>query len=221
MKNIFLSMLFAFALSAQTQAQVSMEIKAGPVVSNWRGAGLNTFNSIVGITGNFISRKPYTGFYAGSAAEIPVSENITLQAGLQYSQTGTVLQGDLGIKVLDILNLKAKASMIQQTIEIPLLVKVATGKGFSVMGGPIAGYHLNNKLHVKATALVFNMVNKTYDMNEYFEKFNMSLAGGLQYRLENGLGIQAIYTHNLTGILKDRDAKVYTQSARIGLSYIF
>ena len=220
MKKFLPILLFAAAITQQSNAQ-SVELKAGVSVSDWRGDGLAALNSLVGLTGNYINRQPYIGYYGGATVKIPVSDQLSVEPGLLYSQTGSSLRGELGIKGIDILNINAQANMIQQSIEIPLMIKAKMGGGFEVMAGPQASYQLKNKLQVNASALGFNLLNKSYDLDGIFEPFNVSAMAGFQYTLPNGLGIQAVYEHGLTSMIKDRSAKVYAQSGRVGVSYRF
>lgn len=219
MKKFTLLLLFVSAFIYQRSAAQAVSVKAGALLSDWRGEGINTLNSLVGLTGDYITRSPYIGYYAGATINIPVATQLSFEPGFIYSQTGTSLKGKFGIKGIDILN--AEANMIQQSIEMPLMIKAELGSGFEVMAGPQASYLLNSKLQVKASALGFNLINKSYDLDVNFEPFNVSAVAGFQYRLSNGLGIQAMYEHGLTSMVKDRSAKVYAQSGRVGLSYRF
>lgn len=219
-KNLLLILIIA-ATAYQTSSAQKIEMKAGAAFSNWRGDALSSLNSLVDLTGGMVDRKMYTGFYAGASIDIPMASNISIQPGLQYSQTGTSLKGDLNIKGLDFLGINAQANMIQQSIEMPVLLKAKLADGLSLLAGPQASYIFNNTLNVKAGALGFNVLNQNINANNLFEKFNVSAIAGLQYTMPNGFGIAASYEQGLTSIVKDRAAKAYTQSARVGLTYTF
>ncbi len=219
-KYVLILMVFAASFSQSVMAQ-EITLKAGALGSDWRGNGINVLNTLVGVTGKFLSRSPYIGYYGGATVSIPVSEQVSIEPGLIYSQSGTSLKGELGLKGIDFLNINASASMVQQRIEMPVLLKADLGNGLQLMAGPQASYQLASKLRVQAGAFGFNLLNRSIDMSNSFEPLNVSAVAGLQYNLPNGLGIQASYEHGLTSIMKDRSAKVYTQSGRVGLSYRF
>jgi hypothetical protein len=219
-KNLLLLLMASAVFSLKTTAQ-NIQVKAGVLGSDWQGNGINVLNTLVGVTGKFLSRSPYVGYYAGASVNIPVAEKFSIEPGLIYSQTGTSLKGELGLKGIDFLNVNAQANMIQQRIEMPVLVKAVLANGLELMFGPQASYQLNSKLQVKAGAFGFNLLNRSFDMADSFEPFNVSAVGGLQYTMPSGLGVHALYEHGLTSIMKNRSAKVNTQSGRIGLSYRF
>lgn len=219
-KSILILMIFTASSSQVIRAQ-EITLKAGVLGSDWRGNGVNVLNTLVGVTGKFLSRSPYIGYYGGAAINIPLSDQISIEPGLVYSQSGTTLKGELGLKGIDFLNLNASASMIQQRIELPLLLKANLGNGLEVLVGPQASYQLASKLRVQAGAFGFNLLNRNFDMSNSFEPLNVSAVAGLQYNLPGGLGFHATYEHGVTSIMKDRSAKVYSQSGRVGLSYKF
>lgn len=221
MKKFVLITLFASAFFYEKSSAQSVQIKAGASLSDWRGDGVNALNSLVGLTGKYITRQPYLGYYGGAVLSIPISEALSIEPGVIYSKTGTSLKGDIGIKALDILRIGASANMIQQQLEFPLLLKATVGKGLKVIAGPQASYQLNSKLQVRATALGFNLLNRSIPLEGNFEPLNVAAVGGFEYDFENGLGIQATYQHGLTSMVKDRSAKVYSQSGRVGLTYKF
>src|SRR5687768_961767 len=135
MKKILFALFLAAAGFINNINAQDITVKAGVLGSDWRGNGINVLNTLVGVTGKFLSRSPYVGYYGGAVIGIPISEQVSIEPGLIYSQSGTSLQGELGLKGIDFLNINASASLVQQRLELPLMLKANLGNGLELMAG--------------------------------------------------------------------------------------
>src|SRR5690606_9361428 len=127
---------------AMAQSSPSFSIRAGIASSDMRGDAINSLNNILDFADGMIATKSRTGFFAGASAAIPVSENISIEPGLYYTQKGYELKGELGIKAIDFLGVNAKAALNTSYIDVPLLVKGNFG-GLEVFAGPQVSYLTN------------------------------------------------------------------------------
>jgi hypothetical protein len=224
MKTRLLFIAVGFLLVSQAlvaQSNVSIEGKAGIAISDIRGDALTGLNSLIDAADGYITRKPMKGYTVGAAVNIPIAASVTLQPGLQYTQTGTIFKGDIGVKALDWIGIGASARLMQHKIELPVHVKVKVTEGLEVMAGANGAYAFDNSLRLRATVLGFNLVNQKVDMGTVFEPFQVSASAGLQYSFKSGIGFAATYEHGLTRLVENLEANVYGSSTRFLVTYRF
>ena len=224
MKSKLLFSAVSFLLvshAAMAQSDITIEAKAGIVISDMRGDALNGMNSIIDAADGYITRKPMRGYTFGAAVNIPIAPSVTLQPGLQYTQTGTILKGDIGVKALDLIGIGASARLMQHKIEFPLHLKVQVAEGLQVMAGANGAYAFDNSLRLRARVLGFNLINRKVEMNTVFEPFQVSATAGLQYTFKSGIGFAANYEHGLTRLIENMEANVYGSSTRFLVTYRF
>jgi len=213
--------LLVAAQATQAQSGITIEAKAGITISDFRGDALKGLNSLIDAADGYVKREPMKGYTLGAALNIPIAPSLTLQPGLQYTQTGTILRGDIGIKGLDLLGIGASAKLMQHKIELPLHLKVQVAEGLEIMAGANGAYVFDNSLRLRASVLGFNLVNQKVDVGTAFEPFQLSASAGVQYTFNSGLGFAASYDHGLTRIVDNLQADVYASSVRLGLTYKF
>lgn len=212
-------LLVSHALFAQSN--VSIEAKAGIAISDMRGDALTGLNSLIDAADGYITRKPMRGYTIGAAVNIPIAPYVTLQPGLQYTQTGTILKGDIGLKALDWIGIGASARLMQHKIELPLNLKVQVAEGLEIMAGANGAYAFDNSLRLRAKVLGINLINRKVDAGTVFEPFQLSAVAGLQYAFKSGIGVAATYEHGLTRLVESLEANVYGSSTRFLVTYKF
>ncbi len=190
MKRILLGLLlsvFVFSL----QAQVKLGAKLGGNLSN-----INEKLNIFGF-----ENKP--SFHAGGFAQFSFSEGFLFQGELLYSRKGASFKDDFSSFSNEEINYTLSY------LNIPLLVGFKPVENFSILLGPEIGYLLNARIKNKN---VNNDLNKLFDLND----FDLGIALGVDYQLENGIGFGVRYIH---GITKAEDSKVrFTDPSGINLS---
>lgn len=221
MKKQFL--LFAsLVISVMSFAQMkpSFGVKAGLSSATIKGDAAGSFNNLVDLSGGAFTTKSHTGFYAGAFASLPVSEAVSIEPGVYYSQKGYELNGALSVKGMDFLGANAKAVLNSNYIDVPLLLKVNMN-GFQVFAGPQVSYLVNADLHTTAGALGFNILNSTMDATGQLNRWDAAVTGGLGYQFGNGLTLSAAYDHGLSRINAGKNLDAYNRSFKVGLGYRF
>jgi opacity protein-like surface antigen len=143
--------------------------------------GLNFANYTGGnISG--VDFKSITSFHAGAVMEIKVFENFAIQPELLYSTQGSELSG-LGDQIKNELGY----------LSIPVLAKFyLTSNKLSLELGPQASFLVSERNDVDAG-----------DSNT----FDFAVAGGLSYKITDGLFVSGRYAAGLTEPKKDADVK--------------
>ncbi|MGI8598817.1 MAG: porin family protein [Chitinophagaceae bacterium] len=215
---LFASLLissFAFA-----QNKTSFNIKAGVVNAGIKGEASNSLNDIINYTGGMVTTSNRTGFFAGGSIQIPVTDQISIEPGVSYTQRGYEVKGGISLKNIDFLGVNAKAQLTSHYIDIPLLVKADLG-GFQVFAGPQVSYLAQADLRTTAGALGFNVLNKTMDATEQMNRWDAGLTGGIGYQFGNGFQVMAAYDHGLTKLDANRNMDAYNRSFKAGVGFRF
>lgn len=222
MKN---KLLFTAALSlfvtAGVSAQVKKGIRAGVAVTNWTGDAAGTMNDVIDVTNGILQTANKTGFYAGGYVQIPLGEMVLVEPGVYYAQKGYTLNGDLSIDKLNFLGADARARVNAHYIDIPLLLKVQPVKGLQLFAGPQLSYLAKSDLQLQAGILGINLLNKTLDMTDEYNRVDLGVSGGIGYQFENGFNIMASYDRGLSKLDKNERFKAYNQAVKIGIGFSF
>jgi Outer membrane protein beta-barrel domain len=160
------------------KAQISFGVKAGLNLSNF--------------SGDVPDRKTKTGFHLGGLVHIPLKEAFSLQPEIQYSKEGSTLNTrayDLGY------------------LNIPVMVKYSTGKGFYGEAGPQIGLLMTAKYNGSD---VKDGLNQTC--------FGVGLGAG--YKMGSGFGFGVRYMAGFNNILKGSTVLKPT-TISIGAHYLF
>src|SRR5689334_13067668 len=131
-RNLILIAMSLVSTIGFAQTKVSLGAKAGVINSTMSGDAVNNFNDLLDFADGHISTSSRTGFFAGVNANIPLSQSISVEPGLMYSQKGYTLTGDLNLKGLEFLGANAKARLQSQYLDIPVLLKANLGSGFNI-----------------------------------------------------------------------------------------
>lgn len=221
MKQRILLLSF-IAISAAGFAQVSptFGIRGGAAVSGMRGDAVNNLKDVLDFTDGMVATGDRTGFFAGAFANLPVSENFSIEPGIYYSQKGYEVKGELNVKGLEFIGANAKATLQSQYIDIPVLLKGNFG-GFELFAGPQVSYLLNSDLRTTAGVFGFNLLDRKMDASDQFNKFDAGVTGGIGYQFGNGLNISASYDYGLTKVDANRNVDSYNRGVKVGIGYRF
>lgn len=221
MKYNFTLAVISMIIMNSTKAQITYGVQAGATIANWKGDALQSLNNVVDLSNGFITTKSKTGFLIGGYVNIPVSDKISFEPGLQYAQKGYTMQGDLKIDALKFLGVNASAKVEANYIDVPLLLKAEVAKGLSIYAGPQLSYLVKNNLHLNASVLGINLYNNKIDITDNFNRVDMGLAGGIGYKFDNGFNIKAGYDYGLSKLDKNDNFKAYNRVAKISVGFSF
>ena len=204
-----------------TKAQITYGVQAGATIANWKGDALESLNDVVDLSNGFVTTKSKTGISIGGYVNIPVTDKISFEPGLQYAQKGYTMQGDLKIDALKFLGVNASAKVEAHYIDIPLVLKAELAKGLSIYAGPQVSYLVKNNLHLNAGVLGISLYNDRLDITDNFNRVDMGLAGGIGYKFDNGFNIKAGYAYGLSKLDKNDNFKAYNRVAKISVGFSF
>jgi Outer membrane protein beta-barrel domain len=220
MRQIYLMMTIALiSVSVNSYSQTKFGIRAGLSVSNWQGDAVQTLQSALSFTGGYLGTASKPGFHAGGYATIPVSEMVSIEPGVQYSQKGYTVNGELDIKSFDFLSTRAEVQM--HYIDVPVFIKVKPAGGLTIYAGPQFSYMLKTNLRARAAVLGFNLLNKTIDITNAFNRTDIALAGGVGYEFKNGFNINAGYDYGLSRIDKNSNFNARNRNIKVSVGFNF
>jgi hypothetical protein len=185
-----------------------------------KGEAANSLNDMLDFTNGGITTNSHTGFFGGGYISIPVTEQFSIEPALYYTQKGYELKGELNIKGLDFLGANAKAKLTSSYIDLPVLLK-GNFNGLQVFAGPQVSYLAKADLRTTAGLLGFNLLNKTMDATEQFNRWDAGITGGVGYQFTNGLNISASYDHGLMRADKNKNMEAYNRSFKVGVGISF
>jgi len=219
-KLLLLTTCIALSYIGFAQVKPVININAGVSSSSIKGETTSQLNNLLEYTNGMVTTKNHTGFYAGASAGIPLSKTISIEPGLYYTQKGYELNGDLNIKSISFLGANAKATLQSNYIDIPVLLK-ANINGLQLFVGPQLSYLTKSNLNAKAGVFGFSLLNKTWDVTNQFNRWDMGVTGGIGYQLPNGLGIRVSYDRGLSKVDANKNFDSYNQVFKAGISYNF
>jgi Outer membrane protein beta-barrel domain len=217
----FIAVTAFLVATAAADAQVKYGINAGVNMASWKGDAVNSLNSIVKVTDGYLSTKGRTGFHAGGYVNIPVGSRFSIEPGLQYSQKGYAINGNLDIPALKFIGANAGAQVQSHYIDVPLLVRAEVAKGFSVYAGPQFSYLVKNNLRVDAGVLGISLFRSNLDITDAFKRIDAGIAAGARYRFTNGFLVQAGYDHGLSRVDDNGSFKSFNRVVKVGVGFEF
>lgn len=221
MKNRIL--LFAALIASSfsfAQEKPSFGIRGGFTSTGMKGEAVNNLQNLLDFTDGMVTTSNRSGFFAGGYVNIPVSEMVSIEPALYYSQKGYEMRGELGLKGLDFLGASASARLNTQYIDMPVLVK-ANINGFQVFAGPQVSYLAQADLRTSAGVLGFNLLNKTMDATQQFNRWDVGLTGGVGYQFKNGVNVTAAYDHGLSRVDANKNVESYNRGFKVGVGISF
>ena len=209
-----------FSSFAFSQEDITFGVRAGITSSGIRGDASNSLNQLVDLSNGYLMTADRTGFFAGVNADIPITENFSIEPGLYYSQKGYDMKGDFGIKGIEFLGANAKASLQTQYVELPVLLKGNFG-GFQVFAGPQVSYLAQANLKTTAGILGINLLNKTMDASDQFNRWDAGVTGGIGYQFTNGMNIMASYDYGLMKVDANQNVNAFNRAIKVGIGMNF
>jgi hypothetical protein len=210
-------------ISSMTFAQnkVALGIKAGVVNSTMSGDAISNLNNLLDFADGHITTSSRTGFFAGVNGQIPLGATVILEPGLYYSQKGYVMNGDLNLKGMEFLGANAKATLQSQYLDIPVLLKANLGSGLQIFAGPQFSYLAQADLKTTAGVFGVNLLDRTMDATDQFNRWDAAVTGGLGYTFKNGINLSAAYDYGLTKMDKNKNVNAYSRGIKVGLGINF
>ena len=219
-KQILLLTVTVISITGWSQTAPSIGIKAGLASASMRGDAVNNLNNLLDYADGMVTTRNRTGFFAGAYATIPLSEKISLEPGLYYTQKGYELRGELGFKGLEFLGANAKATLQSDYIDIPLLLKANLG-GLQVFAGPQISYLAQSKLRSSAGVLGLNLFNNSLDATDQFNRWDMAATAGIGFQFKGGVNLSAAYDYGLSKVDANKNVNGYNSAIKIGLGISF
>ena len=174
-------------------------------VHSFAQTSVTTFGAKGGVNFSSISDKGYddtktrTGFHAGLFANMPISDNFSIQPEVLYSQEGAKVTYNSG---------KSHNQLNLDYIQVPIMFQVRPVKQFYIEAGPQFGFLVNAK--AKGDVAVGNNIaaNTTLDVKDQTKSFNFGLGAGLGYDITENIGIGARYNFGLSDINKNGNTNI-------------
>ncbi|WP_026235889.1 porin family protein [Echinicola pacifica] len=201
MKKVIFA-IFAFSLIAwDASAQRRMDASDQKSTFGIRG-GANFFNW----GGDDGSNNDYTnraGFHAGVYGNMFVTDRLSIEPGVYYSQKGTEADNI------------AESRTILEYVDVPILLRFYATDGFNIFAGPQGSILTKAELEGDAFGTTFGFERD--DIND----LDAGLVFGVGYNLPVGINVQGSYDLGLTPVFKDSDAEVYNRGFKVSLGYSF
>lgn len=192
-------------------------IAQGPEVKFGAKAGLNLAN----MSGDDDDSSIKIGFHVGGMAEIGLTDKLAVQPELLYSGQGAKFpNGKLALNYL----------------ALPVLVKYGLAENFSLEAGPQFGFLLSAKSKTDiddapgmvdafddGEVTVYAAQTRTNDLKDNFKSFDLGVALGANYRLNNAINLNARYIMGLSNTPKDSSDEYKFKNAviQISVGYFF
>jgi hypothetical protein len=219
-KQILLFVSIALGAIGFAQSKPSFGIRAGVTSSTMQGDAVNNLKDILDYSNGAVTTSSHTGFFAGGSASIPVSDLVSIEPGLYYSQKGYDMNGELNLKGIEFLGINGKAKLTSQYVDLPLLLKL-NFNGLQLFAGPQISYLTKADLRTTAGALGFNVFDKTMDATDQFNRWDASVTGGIGYQFANGFNISAAYDYGLSKVDANQNVNSYNRSFKAGAGFRF
>ena len=219
-KQILLICSLALAVISFAQTTPSFGIRAGVSSASLKGDAASSLNDLLDYTDGHVTTNNHTGFFGGGYITIPVTQQFSVEPALYYTQKGYELRGELNVKGLEFLGANAKAKLTSNYIDLPVLVK-GNFNGFQVFAGPQISYLAKADLRTTAGVLGFNLLNKTMDATEQFNRWDAGVTAGVGYQFKNGLNLSAAYDHGLSRADANKNMEAYNRSFKVGVGISF
>ncbi|ULQ57290.1 PorT family protein [Flavihumibacter rivuli] len=222
MKKIFTLAVMMLAITiSYAQTKIGYGVKAGMNFASITGDANTQLNNLLELSDGMVKTSGRTGYHVGAYLQVPLTENLLLEPALLYSRKGYELEGNFDFKMLELLGISARAELISQYIDLPLVLKAKLGKGFQVYAGPQVSYMLRSDLRARAGLLGINLLNEKFDVSGSFNNWDAALTAGLAYQFGNGVNVYAGYDHGLTRIDANRSVDARNKVFRVGMGVSF
>ena len=221
MKNrILLFAALIVSTLAVAQEKPTFGVRGGLTSTGMKGEAVNNLQNLLDFTDGMVTTSNRSGFFAGGYVNIPVSDVFSVEPALYYSQKGYEMRGEFNLKGVDFLGASATARLNTQYIDMPVLLK-ANVNGFQFFAGPQVSYLAQADLKTSAGVLGFNLLNKTMDATQQFNRWDVALTGGVGYQFKNGVNVMAAYDHGLSRVDANKNVESYNRGFKVGVGVSF
>lgn len=165
MKKYIFLVLMICSTSAFAQ-RYAIGLKGGINFSNFTGGNFGT-----------VKKNALTGFYGGGFVNFGLGDNVSIQPEVLISTQGASIDSTLG----------GSNNWKLTYINVPIMVKLKTDRGFYVEAGPQAGFKISS-----------SVPNQT--INDFAKGLDLSIGAGLGYDGKSGFGIGVRYMAGLTTV---------------------
>jgi len=205
MKKVILIVIVAAMASMCANAQeVQFGVRAG--------LNLTTESKAKNIDGRDAESPDFrTGMHIGGLVNWAINERFELEADLLYSMQG----------YKDQVNIEAEQSLHDKNytvtshyLTLPIAAKANIVKGVYVECGPQFGYLLSKKDKLE------DFETEDSFTSDNTKRFDFGILGGLGYKFENGVFVNARYIHGLTKTSKVFDG-CKNRNIQLSLGYLF
>jgi hypothetical protein len=184
------------------------------------GDAVKNLNKLLDFADGMVTTGSRMGFFAGTYANIPVTDMVSLEPALYYSQKGYELKGTLNVKGLEFVNANAKAQLQSHYVDMPVLLK-ANISGLQLFAGPQVSYLLQADLKSTAGVLGLNLLNSKMDATQQFNRWDVGVTGGVGYQFPNGINVMAAYDHGLSKADANKNFESYNRTFKVGIGLSF
>lgn len=220
MKNTIL-LLAALIISVTSFAQkITYGVTAGVTSYNIGGAATGNLQQLLSFTGDMVKTQPLTAFYAGGYSNIPLTNKISFEPGINYTAKGMQIKGTYAVKDFELLNALATAGLHLSYIDMPLVLK-ANFNGLQIFAGPQVSYLTSANLKTKVSVAGFGLLNSSSDVSDRFNRWDAGLTAGVGYQFSNGLRLSAAYDHGLINVDAGRQVSSFNRGFKIGVGFSF
>lgn len=219
-KQILLFASIAIGTLSFAQSKTSFGIRAGITSSSMQGDAVNSLKDMLDYTNGDITTSNHIGFFGGANATIPVSDLVSIEPGIYYAEKGYEMKGELNLKGIEFLGANAKATLTSHYVDLPVLLKL-NFNGLQLFAGPQVSYLAKADLKTTAGALGFNVLNKTMDATDQFNRWDAAVTGGAGYQFANGFNISASYNHGLSKVDANQNLDSYNRNFKVGVGFNF
>ncbi|MEJ5056373.1 porin family protein [Sphingobacterium sp. MYb382] len=207
MKKVLLTMTVALLAVAGAQAQTSWGLKGG--------VNLGKYSNVDGASNN-------TSFHVTGFADLPLSEQFSIQPGVSLQGKGMKFES----KLADIASSKTTRNVMSVEIPVNAVYYIPAGSGdFFIGAGPYIGFNVSGKDKYKNTVgSGSNETDKKLKFSGDNKDLNLIDAGAnflLGYKLENGLLINGGYNLGLTNLVPKAADKVSNRVWSFGIGFQF
>ena len=171
-----------------------------------------TFGALAGVNMNFITQNVDPepddfesstasgfGFHLGGFGEYALSESVGIRAELQIQQRGTTDEIEF-VTIDENLELVTTTVDYKQNdlfVQIPILVAINAGESLSFHVGPTLGFLASANAEFDG--------EEVEDADEGRNGFELGLALGAQYNLNETMGLGVRYTRGLTDLAEENE----------------
>lgn len=206
MKKIVLTLIAIIAVNSLVSAQIRFGVKGG----------LNLANvSVTPTIPKGTTMSNLIGFHGGIILDVPLSEKISIQPNLLFSQKGIKSTSSNSTILLD-------SKIALNYIEIPINVMFHATDALSIGGGSYLGYVLSG---VSTSTVTFSGKTETMTKDADFDRdlkrldFGLNITAG--YEVSNGLIINANYSLGLGNISAEPATTVKNNVISFSLTKFF